>query len=257
MHSGYEGNLAVNDESTSAELNIHQEEDLVLETIPNVPSVDITVKPKPGTRELFNVVSQPYLADNTGNTDSSQAIQQALNDAEAAGGGTVYMPAGIYRVEQALVVPTAVELRGNYDVPHHTIGNGTVIFTNYGENDPDADAFIQLEEAAGLRGLSVYYDQQTWSDANPVKPYAWTVQGQGKNVYLIDTTLVNPYQAVDFGTHDTSGHYIDYVAGSPLKEGIYLGGESDGGYMRNVQFNPHYYGRNNYPNHPSNDEEFN
>ncbi|MCP1136268.1 S-layer homology domain-containing protein [Paenibacillus polysaccharolyticus] len=257
IHSGYEGNLAVNNESNSAELNIHQEEDLVLETIPNVPSVDIAVQPKPGTRELFNVVSQPYLADNTGNTDSSQAIQQALNDAEVAGGGTVYMPAGIYRVEQALVIPTGVELRGNYDVPHHTIGNGTVIFTNYGENDPDADAFIQLEEAAGLRGLSVYYDQQTWSDAHPVKPYAWTVQGQGKNVYLIDTTLVNPYQAVDFGTHDTSGHYIDYVAGSPLKEGIYLGGGSDGGYMRNVQFNPHYYGRNNYPNHPSNDEEFN
>lgn len=257
INSGYQGELAVNDESTSAELNIHQDETFGLETIPDVPSVDIAAGPKPRTRELFNVLKEPYSADKTGSTDSSQAIQQALSDAKAAGGGTVYMPAGIYRVEQPLIVPTGVELRGNYDVPHHTIGNGTVIFTNYGENAPEADAFIQLQHFSGLRGLSVYYDQQTWSEANPVKPYAWTVQGQGKGVYLIDTTLVNPYKAVDFGTYNTSGHYIDYVAGSPLMEGIYLGGGADGGYMRNVQFNPHYYGRNHYPNHPSNDAEFN
>ncbi|MCV4230566.1 S-layer protein [Virgibacillus sp. LDC1] len=257
INSGYQGELTVNDDSAAAELNIHQDEGFALETIPDVPSVEIAARPKPGTRELYNVVKEPYAADLTGNADSSQAIQRALSDAGAAGGGTVYMPAGIYRVEQPLVVPSGVELRGNYDVPHHTIGNGTVIFTNYGENAPEADAFIQLEAAAGLRGLSVYYDQQTWTEANPVKPYAWTVQGLGESVYLIDTTLVNPYKAVDFGSHDTSGHYIDYVAGSPLMEGIYLGGGSDGGYMRNVQFNPHYYGRSNYPNHPSNDAEFN
>ncbi|WP_160495740.1 glycosyl hydrolase family 28-related protein [Paenibacillus dendrobii] len=251
INSGYEGKLSVTNHSKSTDLNIRQDDKFVLESLPDVPSVDIAQQPKPAGRGLFNVVNAPYSADPSGNEDASQAIQQALNDAGDKGGGTVYMPAGTYRVEQPLVVPTGVELRGNFDVPHHTIGGGTVIFTKYGENEPDAEAFIQLKTAAGLRGISVYYDHQSWTEANPVKPYPWTVQGQGKDVYLIDTTLVNPYQAVDFGTYDTSGHYIDYVAGSPLKEGIYLGGGARGGYMRNVQFNPHYYGRSNYPNHPA------
>lgn len=253
INSGYQGVLRVDDQSSSAELNIHQDNRYMLEQLPQVPALDVESLPKPATNQLFNVVEEPYQADNNGQVDASVIIQQALNDAADAGGGTVYLPAGIYRVEQALTIPSGVELRGSWDVPHHTIGNGTVIFTNYGENDPGGTAFISLEAGAGMRGLSVYYDEQSW---NIVKPYAWTVQGKGSGVYLIDTTLINPYKGVDFGTYNTSGHYIDYVAGSPLMEGIFLGGGADGGFMRNVQFNPHYYGRNNYPNHPVSGADF-
>ncbi|MCR2807056.1 S-layer homology domain-containing protein [Paenibacillus soyae] len=256
INSGFEGELAVQNDSEAAVLNVHQDARYELERLPEIGALDLAEQPKPATRQLFNVGAEPYNADRTGVIDASDAIGQALADAEAAGGGTVYMPAGVYRVEQPFTVPSGVELRGNYDVPHHTIGNGTVIFTSYGENDPDGEAFIRLEQDAGLRGLSVYYDKQDWSSAGAIKPYAWTVQGLGSGVYLIDTTLVNSYKAVDFGTHDTSGHYIDYVAGSPLMEGIFLGGGADGGIMRNVQFNPHYYGRNNYPNAPTTGQGF-
>lgn len=253
INSGYQGVLQIDDQSSSAELNVHQDARYALEQLPVVTDVDMVTLPKPATSQLFNVAEAPYSADNNGQVEASAIIQQALNDAAAAGGGTVYLPAGVYLVEQALAIPSGVELRGSWDVPHHTIGNGTVIFTNYGENDPDGTPFISLEADAGIRGLSVYYDEQSW---NVVKPYAWTVQGKGSGVYLIDTTLINPYKGVDFGTHNTSGHYIDYVAGSPLMEGIFLGGGADGGFMRNVQFNPHYYGRNNYPNHPATGEDF-
>lgn len=253
INSGYEGVLQVDDQSSAAVLNIHQDSRYVLEQLPVVSSTDIETAPKPATKQLFNVVEAPYEADNNGQVEASALIQQALNDAADAGGGTVYLPAGKYRVEQPLSIPSGVELRGSWDVPHHTIGNGTVIFTNYGENDPSGTPLISLEADAGIRGLSVYYDQQGW---NVVKPYAWTVQGKGSGVYVIDTTLINPYKGVDFGTYNTSGHYIDYVAGSPLMEGIFLGGGADGGFMRNVQFNPHYYGRNNYPNHPATGEDF-
>jgi hypothetical protein len=253
INSGYQGVLQIDDQSSSAELNVHQDARYVLEQLPAVTDLDLAVLPKPATNQLFNAAKAPYSADSNGQVEASAIIQQALNDAAAAGGGTVYLPAGIYRVEQAITIPSGVELRGSWDVAHHTIGNGTVIFTNYGENDPSGTPFISLEADAGIRGLSVYYDEQSW---NVVKPYAWTVQGKGSGVYLIDTTLINPYKGVDFGTYNTSGHYIDYVAGSPLMEGIFLGGGSDGGFMRNVQFNPHYYGRNNYPNHPTSGEDF-
>lgn len=255
LNSGFQGKLQVTDESDGAEVNVNQDARYALETPPEATSTDIAVQPKPATDALFVATDAPYNADRNGSADASAAIQQALDAAAAAGGGTVYLPAGIYRVDSPIDVPTGVELRGSWDVPHHTIGGGTVLFTAYGEN-PGADtpALITLESGAGVRGLSVYYDQQDW---NQVKPYAWTIQGKGHGVYAIDTTLINPYRGIDFGTYDTSGHYIDYVAGSPLKEGIFLGGGATGGFMRNVQFNPHYFGRNNYPNHPSTDADSN
>ncbi|MBB6730211.1 hypothetical protein H7C18_04800 [Cohnella sp. CBP 2801] len=254
FNSGHDGDaLQVADESQGAEVNVNRDASSALEQLPQNVQTDMAVAPKPATNLLFDVTSAPYNADKSGGSDASAAIQQALDAAAAAGGGTVYLPAGIYRVDSPLDVPGGVELRGSWDVPHHTIGGGTVLFTRYGEN-PDAGtpALLTLEASAGVRGLSVYYDEQDW---NQVKPYAWTIQGKGHGVYAIDTTLINPYQGIDFGTYDTSGHYIDYVAGSPLKEGIFVGGGAEGGIMRNVQFNPHYYGRNNYPNHPATGED--
>ncbi|SEU19087.1 glycosyl hydrolase family 28-related protein [Paenibacillus sp. NFR01] len=253
VNSGYNGQLDVSNESGVAEVNVHQEEAYALETLPEGVATDAAVPPKPATALLFDVTADPYGADKNGVQDASSAVQRALDDAGAAGGGTVYLPAGTYRIDSRLNVPPGVELRGSWDVPHHTIGGGTVIFTNYGENEAGAEALITLEASAGVRGLSVYYDRQSWS---AVKPYAYTIRGTGRGVYAIDTTLVNPYQGIDFASFDTSGHYIDYVAGSPLKEGIAVGGGARDGFIRNVQFNPHYYGRSTYPNHPDTDAAF-
>lgn len=228
INSGYQGKLQVQNESDAAQLNIHWDEKYNLETLPEVASLDLAQQPKPTTVELYNITDQPYGADKSGQSDVSSILQQALNDAKLAGGGTVYLPAGIYRVNSAITIPSGVELRGSWDVPHHTIGGGTVLFTNYGENDPQGAPLITLEASSGVRGLSVYYDQQDW---NTVKPYSWTIQGKGHGVYAINTTLINSYQGIDFGSYDTSGHYIDYVAGSPLKEGIYIGGGAEGAWF--------------------------
>lgn len=46
----------------------------------------------------IDVTAAPYHADATGKTDSTAAIQRALDDAAKAGGGIVYLPAGMYRV---------------------------------------------------------------------------------------------------------------------------------------------------------------
>ncbi|MFC3801395.1 S-layer homology domain-containing protein [Cohnella sp. GCM10012308] len=254
VNAGLNGSLQVTDESQAAEVNVTQNAGYALERLPEGIATDAAARPKPAGRQLFDATAAPYNADRGGVVDASAAIQQALDAAGDADGGTVYLPAGIYRVDSPLAVPSGVELRGSWDVPHHTIGGGTVLFTRYGQGAPEgAAALITLAASAGVRGLSVYYDEQNW---NNVKPYAWTIRGEGHGVYAIDTTLINSYQGIDFGTYDTSGHYIDYVAGSPLMEGIYLGGGAEGGIMRNVQFNPHYYGRNNYPNHPSTDADF-
>lgn len=54
-----------------------------------------------------------YGADNTGTTDSTAAIQTAITEAENAGGGVVFLPAGLYRCDGLLEVTSSyVVIRG-------------------------------------------------------------------------------------------------------------------------------------------------
>jgi flagellin-like hook-associated protein FlgL len=46
----------------------------------------------------YDVTQSPYNADDTGATNAYAAIQSALDDAEAAGGGIVYLPKGTYKI---------------------------------------------------------------------------------------------------------------------------------------------------------------
>jgi hypothetical protein len=50
---------------------------------------------------MVDVTLPPYLADNTGATDVTGVIQQALNDVGSTGGGIVYLPAGTYKISVA------------------------------------------------------------------------------------------------------------------------------------------------------------
>lgn len=51
----------------------------------------------------YDVTQPPYNADNTGTTDATAAIQQAINAAGSAGGGIVFFPAGTYNVAPPVV----------------------------------------------------------------------------------------------------------------------------------------------------------
>ncbi len=71
------------------------------------------------TDGLVNVV-ETYGADSTGATDSTLAIQAAINAVQFAGGGTVYLPEGTYRVSRRagedyclLISESNVVLRGS------------------------------------------------------------------------------------------------------------------------------------------------
>lgn len=195
--------------------------------VPPLPAPTLLVAPSP-----------------TPGVDQAPAIQ-ALLDALPAG-GTVYLPAGEYRIEGSLHVPSGVELRGIWDVPHHTIGKGTVLMAVGGKGDADGAPLITLEANAGVRGITIYHPEQDFRD---IQPYPWCVQGRGEGVYAINVTMSNAYQGIDFSTHRCDNHFIDYAAGGPLRTGIQVGGK--GGTVRNMQFNPHYWARSPYPGHPN------
>lgn len=47
---------------------------------------------------IIDVTKPPYNADKTGTNDATSAIQNAITQASSSGGGVVYLPAGIYKV---------------------------------------------------------------------------------------------------------------------------------------------------------------
>ncbi len=192
--------------------------------------------PHPARRALFVVTdhgASPDAADNTG------AFQAALDAAGEAGGGTVYVPAGYYTLAGTLRVPTGVELRGIFDVPHHTISAGSVLRTTAGRGEEDGTPFLQLAEGSGARGLTIWYPEQ---DPGQVQPYPWAIRGLGPRCWVVDVTIGNGYQGVDFATNPSDGHLVRYLAGGFLKRGLFVS-KASSGVLEDVMYNPHYMAR--------------
>jgi hypothetical protein len=214
---------------------------------------------KPEKAELINV--RDFGAKGDGVTDDHQAFTKALSAAEKSDGGTVYVPVGKYVLKKELIVPEHIELRGVFDNAHHTRNRqrgedglrGSELFAFPGKGAENGTPFIQLKPGASLRGVTIFYPEQKWSDYKKNKaftPFPWTIQSQGPNVHLKDVLLVNSYKGADFGTFDSTGHNIDYLCGSVLKTGLYIDNCFGKGYVKNVQFNPSFWGWSGYPDRP-------
>ncbi|ETT77125.1 glycoside hydrolase family protein [Paenibacillus sp. FSL R7-277] len=83
---------------------------------------DIPASSGPG---IYNVTAAPYNADKTGATITSGAIQQAIDAASQAGGGTVYIPAGVYKSSN-------LTLKSN--VTFYLAGGAVIVGTGRGED---------------------------------------------------------------------------------------------------------------------------
>jgi hypothetical protein len=194
--------------------------------------------PQPKSEALFAVTD--FGAAET-NADNAAAFQAALDRAGAnQDGGTVYVPAGLYKFRHDLVVPTGVELRGCFDVPHHTVSAGSVLMPCQNRGKEDGSPFVSLKPESGLRGLTFWYPEQPLK--KPV-PYPWTVRSLGKRCWITDVTIGNAWQAVDFATNPSDGHRISYLAGSMYRRGLFVGNCKGKGWVEDVQFNPHYAAR--------------
>lgn len=60
---------------------------------------------------VIDVTQPPYLADRTGKTDATLALQAALDAAGQKGGGVVYLPAGTYRIKPSTGATAALSIR--------------------------------------------------------------------------------------------------------------------------------------------------
>lgn len=92
-----------------------------------------------GVDLVYNVKSSEYGATGDGVTDDSAAIQAAIDAAYAADGGTVFIPGGIFAIEDHLDMPRGVTLRGVSN-PGLGPGYGSVIYLT----DDTEDGIIHL-----------------------------------------------------------------------------------------------------------------
>ena len=68
-------------------------------------------------------------------------------------------------------------------------------------------------------------------------PYPYTIRGTGSDIYVVNVSVRNGWNGIDFKTYKCDNHYIDYLAGHFYNRGIIIGAGSENGYVRNFQFN--------------------
>jgi hypothetical protein len=153
------------------------------------------------------------------------------------GGNIVFLPRGDYLIAGNLEVREQVVLEGVFRSPTAgSQGKGTTLLALAGKGQMDGTPFITLHRNAALRGITVFYPEQVQQD--PPIPYPWTVRGIGDNCALINVLLVNPYQAVDFGTHPCGRHFIRNLGAQALYRGLFIDQCYDIGRVENVHLWP-------------------
>ncbi|MHB0998131.1 MAG: glycosyl hydrolase family 28-related protein [Armatimonadota bacterium] len=201
--------------------------------VPNASQVEINVR--------------DFGAKGDGQTDDTSAFQTALDECALKGGGVVSVPAGHYLIKTHLRIPSFVTLEGTWRSPATTSWaqgimpenpkiDGSVLLAVEGAGNPDGTPYITLDVGATLKGVTIYYPNQP--KTRPSVPYPWTVRNTGSDAHIIDVLMLNPYQAVDFGTNPSARHFIRNLYADPLFKGIYVDQCIDIGRMENVHFWP-------------------
>ena len=223
------------------------------ESVQSSPDIDTTQYDKvtkPASSAYIDLSSAPYSVVQ--GQDITTALQSAI-DALKATGGMVYIPGGVYYVSDHIDVWAGVEIRGcsvtaHVDLffrmsdpgeawteggtnPYHEMG--TVLYTDYGKDDPDGRELFALYEGAGIVGLSVEYNKQ---DSTSLRPYSFTFRGYGKDIYLVDVATSTAWNGVDFATNRCDNHYVEFLWSVGLNIGIKVGAGSENGIIRDCHY---------------------
>lgn len=163
-------------------------------------------------------------------TDVSSELQAVLNQAGDTGGGIVYVPGGTYRLDNPIVVPAGVELRGTSAVANReqrTYNAGTLFLCFYGDDasynaETDAALITLNGENAGVSGLRIMYPENGSYEDDLNTTY--TIRGKAAGVYVVNCSIMASAYGVDFRNCDN--HFIKGVYTCCWYNTFRLGGEN-------------------------------
>ncbi len=129
---------------------------------------------------------------NNSHVDNRAAIQAALDVVRFEGGGTVFLPGGVYTVKGPLSVPANVTLRGDWSAT--TSANGQTILAADVPGGSLGKPFISLIGTnAGVSHLSIWYPNQSFERPRRYPP---TIRSFAASVTVADVTLFDSDEGV-------------------------------------------------------------
>ena len=197
--------------------------------------------------------------DKTGTSNSREGIQNLLNRLGDAGGGTLYLSAGKYKVEGLLVIPKGVVLRGDWKQPRKDAPIvGTVLMAYSGRGgESEMNAFITMEPSTGLYDIAIWYPEQLPGNIVAYPPtILYGRQGVWGNDYcnVRNVTLVNSYSGVVVSRSNGGGcPNIFNLYGTPLSRGVEIDNIADVGRFDWIDFSPDYWSASGLPGAPAKD----
>ncbi|GAA1501493.1 hypothetical protein GCM10009827_011170 [Dactylosporangium maewongense] len=204
-----------------------------------------------------------YGADGTGRRDATAALQAALWDCYDAGGGTVWLPAGTYRVTGTVEVPAFCTLRGDRRDPDSGGGSyGTVVSADLPAGDAGPVLF-RIGGSAGVVGLTTYYPRQNaaapvhYNFTFEIPGSAWKGASGADENYMMSTvaevTMLNSFRGIGISTmRDERGRppgngqthesaTVRDVRGTVLYRGVEAYNGADVGTWEDVRFSNAYW----------------
>ena len=131
------------------------------------------VKGKNDRKFVITIDASMYGVDPEGIQDSTDALQRAIDDCQAMGGGTVFLPSGRYALHGKLVLKTSVILHGEeWTALHENAGKEekTVLCCYYGRGTTEGMQ-ICMEACTGLIGVTLYHPEQDMEHTVPANSY--------------------------------------------------------------------------------------
>ena len=206
------------------------------------PSDDVIV--------AFCEVTDPKygLPTDTEKTDCTPAIQKALDDAQAAGGGTVFIPEGKYRLDGMLKIGSNVFLRGRWcQITANQPAAGTILML-YGSGQKQS---ILIEgSGCGVRDLIFWHPEQSVTQSN-AEEYPLVIRGNASVVTIENITFINAYRGIDLS--QASASCLRGIYGSPLKVGLTADKSYAVSRYDRIHFSPDYWSWSKLPGSPGAD----
>ena len=171
----------------------------------------------------------PYHADPSGEKDSTLAFRKAIDAVGKLGGGLVYVPAGVYKVQGTILLNRdKVVIQG--ETPRDAAARSTVLLAYQGKGSEEGEPFITISRrSCGLKDLAVFYPEQ---GRDTFVPYPYTIDSHS-SVLLENLTLYNSYNGIFIG--HANAILLEDIRMCALKNGIIGKISSEFGWARNIE----------------------